>query len=84
MLARSEGVAELTEIDELGDLRLAHDELRTALREHGVEDPSSVRVAYLEPDGAVSVVPVTTTVYGKTEERSPEAFTFSQACRLIT
>lgn len=34
------------------------DELRTALREHGVEDPSSVRVAYLEPDGAVSVVPM--------------------------
>jgi uncharacterized membrane protein YcaP (DUF421 family) len=34
------------------------DELRTALREHGVEDPSHVRVAYLEPDGAVSVVPM--------------------------
>jgi uncharacterized membrane protein YcaP (DUF421 family) len=34
------------------------DELRTALREHGVEDPASVRVAYLEPDGAVSVVPM--------------------------
>ncbi|MFM8998873.1 MAG: DUF421 domain-containing protein [Actinomycetota bacterium] len=34
------------------------DELRTALREHGVEDPASVRVAYLEPDGAVSVIPI--------------------------
>lgn len=33
-------------------------ELLTALREHGVDDPSSVRVAYLEPDGAVSVVPI--------------------------
>ena len=33
-------------------------ELLTALREHGVEGPASVRVAYLEPDGAVSVVPI--------------------------
>lgn len=33
-------------------------ELLTALREHGVDDPSAVRVAYLEPDGAVSVVPI--------------------------
>lgn len=37
-------------------------ELRSILREHGVEDPSGVRVAYLEPDGTVSVIPASASV----------------------
>jgi uncharacterized membrane protein YcaP (DUF421 family) len=31
-------------------------ELRTKLREHGVEDPTEVAKAYMEPDGAVTVI----------------------------
>lgn len=37
-------------------------ELGSVLREHGLEDASGVRVAYLEPDGAVSVVPMASPV----------------------
>lgn len=33
-------------------------ELGSVLREHGLEDASGVRIAYLEPDGVVSVVPM--------------------------
>jgi uncharacterized membrane protein YcaP (DUF421 family) len=34
------------------------DELASAVREHGIEDASGVRVAYLEPDGTISVIPL--------------------------
>jgi uncharacterized membrane protein YcaP (DUF421 family) len=33
------------------------DELRTALREHGIRRPSEVQLAVLETDGTISVVP---------------------------
>jgi uncharacterized membrane protein YcaP (DUF421 family) len=29
-----------------------------AIREHGIEDVKGVQVAYLEPDGTVSVIPI--------------------------
>jgi uncharacterized membrane protein YcaP (DUF421 family) len=32
------------------------EEVATAIREHGIEDASDVRVAYLEPDGTISVI----------------------------
>ena len=35
---------------------ITHDELRQALREHGVADVANVLLAVLEPDGAVSVI----------------------------
>jgi len=35
---------------------ITHDELRQALREHGVANASDVMLAVLEPDGAISVV----------------------------
>src|SRR2546422_3991962 len=35
---------------------ITRDELRQALREHGVADVASVMLAVLEPDGAISVV----------------------------
>jgi uncharacterized membrane protein YcaP (DUF421 family) len=35
---------------------ITHDELRQALREHGVSDIATVMLAVLEPDGAISVV----------------------------
>ena len=35
---------------------ITHDELRQALREHGVANVSDVMLAVLEPDGAISVV----------------------------
>ena len=34
------------------------EEVATAIREHGIEDISGVRVAYLEPDGTISVIPI--------------------------
>jgi len=36
---------------------LVPDEVEMAIREHGIEDEHGVRVAYLEPDGTVSVIP---------------------------
>lgn len=36
---------------------IAREEVESILREHGIADVTSVRVAYLEPDGAISVVP---------------------------
>jgi uncharacterized membrane protein YcaP (DUF421 family) len=35
---------------------ITHDELRQALREHGVANVQDVMLAVLEPDGAISVV----------------------------
>ncbi len=37
-------------------------DIETAVREHGLETIESVRIAVLEPDGAISVVPNTSTV----------------------
>ena len=37
---------------------LAHDEVDMAIREHGIGDLSGVRIAYLEPDGTISVIPM--------------------------
>jgi uncharacterized membrane protein YcaP (DUF421 family) len=37
---------------------LATEEVDMAIREHGIADTSGVRVAYLEPDGTISVVPI--------------------------
>lgn len=34
-------------------------EVMMALREHGIEDPAEVRIAVLETDGSISVVPMT-------------------------
>lgn len=36
--------------------RVSETELKTKLREHGVEDPAEVAKAYMEPDGAVTVI----------------------------
>lgn len=36
---------------------ITEDELGTALREHGVAEAREVSMAYLEPDGTISVVP---------------------------
>ncbi|HKU47953.1 MAG TPA: YetF domain-containing protein [Burkholderiales bacterium] len=35
---------------------ISDDELRSKLREHGVEDPALVAKAYIEPDGEVTVI----------------------------
>ncbi len=35
---------------------LTRDELRTCLREHGVEDLAEVRIAFVEGDGSISVI----------------------------
>jgi uncharacterized membrane protein YcaP (DUF421 family) len=37
---------------------LVREEVESAIREHGVADEHAVRVAYLEPDGTVSVIPM--------------------------
>jgi uncharacterized membrane protein YcaP (DUF421 family) len=37
---------------------LARDEVDMAIREHGIGDVQGVQVAYLEPDGTVSVIPI--------------------------
>jgi uncharacterized membrane protein YcaP (DUF421 family) len=42
---------------------LAREEVDMAIREHGFADASSVRVAYLEPDGTISVVPMDAEVF---------------------
>src|SRR5712691_6499058 len=41
---------------------LAPMEVGMAIREHGISDASGVRVAYLEPDGTISVIPADATV----------------------
>lgn len=41
---------------------LADGEVTMAIREHGIEDVTAVRLAYLEPDGTVSVIPAEATV----------------------
>jgi uncharacterized membrane protein YcaP (DUF421 family) len=35
---------------------ITQDELRSQLREQGIEDVAEVKLAYLEPDGAISVI----------------------------
>jgi len=42
--------------EHLGRAGITRDELRQALREHGVADAADVMLAVLEPDGAISVV----------------------------
>lgn len=37
---------------------LAEDEVDMAIREHGIGAVDGVRVAYLEPDGTISVIPI--------------------------
>ncbi len=37
---------------------VTEDELEMAIREHGIESAGSVRVAYLEPDGTISAIPM--------------------------
>ena len=37
---------------------LAQEEVDMAVREHGIDSVSDVRVAYLEPDGTISVIPI--------------------------
>jgi len=41
---------------------VARDEVDMAIREHGIADVTGVQVAYLEPDGTVSVIPADQTV----------------------
>lgn len=41
---------------------LAREEVEMAVREHGIEAADGVRVAYLEPDGTISVIPIDATV----------------------
>ena len=36
---------------------MAMDDLRSKLREHGIEDVRQVKEAWLEPDGEISVIP---------------------------
>ena len=37
-------------------------EVETGIREHGLADVRDVRVAYLEPDGSISIIPMTARV----------------------
>jgi uncharacterized membrane protein YcaP (DUF421 family) len=37
---------------------VGRDEVEMAIREHGIDDESGVRAAYLEPDGTISVIPI--------------------------
>jgi uncharacterized membrane protein YcaP (DUF421 family) len=41
---------------------VAPEEIEMAIREHGIPDVSGVRLAYLETDGTVSIVPIDTQV----------------------
>jgi uncharacterized membrane protein YcaP (DUF421 family) len=41
---------------------VAQEEVDMAIREHGIATASQVRAAYLEPDGTISVVPMTSQV----------------------
>lgn len=45
--------------DHLRQEHVDEQEVMMALREHGIDDPHEVRVAVLETDGSISVVPVT-------------------------
>jgi len=47
---------------------LATEEVAMAIREHGIADATGVRVAYLEPDGTISVVPVDAQVLHSTRK----------------
>jgi len=49
-----DGVALTARMDRVG---LTDDQLMAALREHGIDDISKVRLAVLEVDGTISVVP---------------------------
>jgi uncharacterized membrane protein YcaP (DUF421 family) len=40
----------------LGQLDISHDELSEAMREHGVEHYTDVKLAMLEPDGNISII----------------------------
>lgn len=40
----------------LAKLDISHDELKEAMREHGVERYTDVRLAMLEPDGNISII----------------------------
>jgi len=42
---------------------LTHEEVDVAIREHGFADVSKVQLAYLEPDGTVSVIPIDQQVF---------------------
>ena len=42
---------------------LEPEEIDMAIREHGMERVSEVRVAYLEPDGSISVVPMSSPTF---------------------
>lgn len=42
--------------EKLKELEISMDELREAVREHGVEDPEDVKLAVLEVDGNISVI----------------------------
>jgi uncharacterized membrane protein YcaP (DUF421 family) len=37
---------------------VSREEVEMAIREHGIDDASGVRAAYLEPDGTISVIPI--------------------------
>ena len=39
------------------------EEIEMAVREHGIEDLSEVKLGVLEPDGTISIVPATGTVH---------------------
>ena len=41
---------------------VSQEEVEMAIREHGIASVASVRLAYLEPDGTISVVPLTSQV----------------------
>lgn len=54
---------------------LAVEEVDTAIREHGIETVAGVRVAYLEPDGTISVVPIDAQVlHGRRKVRRVRQF----------
>ena len=38
--------------------RVTEEELAAAMRQHGIESPSKVRIAVLEVDGSISIVPI--------------------------
>ncbi|RLT38341.1 MAG: DUF421 domain-containing protein [Chloroflexi bacterium] len=49
--------------------RVGREEVLMALREHGVDDPTNVRLAVLETDGTISVVPMSDTAPQRTKQR---------------
>jgi uncharacterized membrane protein YcaP (DUF421 family) len=48
---------------------LDEDEVLMAIRQHGVEDESGVRLAVLETDGTISVVPTDSKPQGRTRRK---------------